>query len=157
MYITPACRPLAWADSTIARLAIPPELGRKLDMGLNLLLYVGPILAGATLMDHLDSLEDFGDIGWSFLAAVPSRTEPHRATLSWLILGQRRPVHPGLPPWPMCNCGAVGISPRCKKSRSTRAPGAVSLYAWGFNSFGEAFFVMNFFHALQYFAIVWWE
>jgi hypothetical protein len=36
------------------------------------------------------------------------------------------------------------------------ATGACSLYAWGFNPFGMAFFVMNFFHALQYFAIVWW-
>ena len=33
--------------------------------------------------------------------------------------------------------------------------GLVSLFAWGFNSFGQAFFIMNFFHALQYFGIVW--
>ena len=31
-----------------------------------------------------------------------------------------------------------------------------SIYAWGFNPFGMAFFIMNFFHALQYFAIIWW-
>jgi hypothetical protein len=31
-----------------------------------------------------------------------------------------------------------------------------SIYTWGFNTFGEAFFIMNFFHALQYFALVWW-
>src|SRR5262249_1174454 len=35
--------------------------------------------------------------------------------------------------------------------------GFVSLTCWGFGSFGEAFLVMNFFHALQYFAIVWWS
>jgi hypothetical protein len=33
---------------------------------------------------------------------------------------------------------------------------ACSIYTWGFNTFGEAFFIMNFFHALQYFALVWW-
>jgi hypothetical protein len=33
--------------------------------------------------------------------------------------------------------------------------GACSIWTWGFNSFGEAFFIMNFFHALQYFGIVW--
>ena len=33
--------------------------------------------------------------------------------------------------------------------------GAVSIYTWGFNTFGEAFFIMNLFHALQYFGIVW--
>ena len=34
---------------------------------------------------------------------------------------------------------------------------AVSIACWGFNSFGEAFFIMNFFHAWQYFALVWWS
>ena len=32
--------------------------------------------------------------------------------------------------------------------------GSVSVYVWGFRSFFDAFWVMNFFHALQYFAIV---
>ena len=32
-----------------------------------------------------------------------------------------------------------------------------SIYAWGFMAPGRAFFVINFFHALQYFAIVWWS
>ena len=35
--------------------------------------------------------------------------------------------------------------------------GFVSISCWGFGSFGEAFLIMNFFHALQYFAIVWWS
>jgi len=35
--------------------------------------------------------------------------------------------------------------------------GFCSIYTWGFNSFGQAFFIMNFFHALQYFAIIWWS
>jgi hypothetical protein len=33
--------------------------------------------------------------------------------------------------------------------------GLCSIYTWGFNSWGEAFFIMNVFHALQYFGIVW--
>ena len=37
------------------------------------------------------------------------------------------------------------------------ATGFCSIYTWGFNSFGEAFFIMNFFHALQYWALVWWS
>ena len=35
--------------------------------------------------------------------------------------------------------------------------GTVSIACWGFGSFGHAFLIMNFFHALQYFAIVWWS
>jgi len=37
------------------------------------------------------------------------------------------------------------------------ATGFCSIYTWGFNSFGEAFFIMNFFHAFQYFGLVWWS
>ena len=33
--------------------------------------------------------------------------------------------------------------------------GLCSIYTWGFNSWGEAFLIMNLFHALQYFGIVW--
>ena len=35
--------------------------------------------------------------------------------------------------------------------------GFCSIYAWGFNSFGMAFFIMNLFHAVQYLALVWWS
>ncbi|MCH9686358.1 MAG: hypothetical protein K0V04_33305, partial [Deltaproteobacteria bacterium] len=33
--------------------------------------------------------------------------------------------------------------------------GLVSIYTWGFNTWGEAFLIMNLFHGLQYFGIVW--
>jgi hypothetical protein len=35
--------------------------------------------------------------------------------------------------------------------------GVCSIYAWGFNPFGMAFFIMNVFHAWQYFALIWWS
>src|SRR6185369_12012057 len=33
--------------------------------------------------------------------------------------------------------------------------GAVSIYTWGLNSWGQAFLIMNAFHAVQYLALVW--
>ena len=33
--------------------------------------------------------------------------------------------------------------------------GLTSIYTWGFNSYGEAFFIMNRLHTVQYFALVW--
>ncbi len=33
--------------------------------------------------------------------------------------------------------------------------GACSSYCWGFDSWGEAFFIMNLLHAVQYLALVW--
>ena len=35
------------------------------------------------------------------------------------------------------------------------ATGACSIYAWGWNSWGEAFFIMNLFHAVQYLPFVY--
>ena len=34
--------------------------------------------------------------------------------------------------------------------------GLCSILTWGFNPFGQAFFIMNFFHGVQYFALVWY-
>jgi hypothetical protein len=33
--------------------------------------------------------------------------------------------------------------------------GFVSIYTWAFNSWGQAFLIMNLFHAVQYLALVW--
>jgi hypothetical protein len=33
--------------------------------------------------------------------------------------------------------------------------GFVSIYTWAFNSWGEAFLIMNLFHGVQYLALVW--
>ncbi|HEY5921395.1 MAG TPA: hypothetical protein VIV11_06980, partial [Kofleriaceae bacterium] len=41
----------------------PPDVGRRLDFWLQQLLYAGPMLAGATLMDHVDSFDNFAAVG----------------------------------------------------------------------------------------------
>ena len=33
--------------------------------------------------------------------------------------------------------------------------GLCSIYTWGFNTWGEAFFIKNLFHGVQYLALVW--
>src|SRR5262249_42174097 len=35
--------------------------------------------------------------------------------------------------------------------------GLCSIWAWGFNPWGQAFFIMNVFHAVQYLALIWWR
>ena len=35
--------------------------------------------------------------------------------------------------------------------------GTGSILAWGFNSFGMAFLIENFFHAWQYYAMIYWS
>lgn len=128
--------------------------GYWLDKGLNLLLYVGPILAGATLMDHVDRFGLFEQVGDAFFTAIPARVAGMRGMLTTLVLalcipylivyvvGYRRLLR-------------QGYRVSWQKIALLVATGACSIWSWGFNSFGEAFFIMNFFHALQYFALIW--
>lgn len=137
-----------------ARRGNPPELGRRLDLGLNLLLYLGPLLGGATLLQHLASLEVLDALGLEVFRAVPARAESYQSALAWgllglgalylvvYVLGHLRLARRG-----------YRVSPQ--KLALLVATGACSIYTWGFNSFGEAFFIMNFFHAWQYFGLVW--
>ncbi len=71
-----------------ARQGNPPALGRRLDLGLNLLLYVGPILAGATLLDHLTPFAAFENVGAVVFRQVPVHAEAHQAALArGLLIG----------------------------------------------------------------------
>jgi hypothetical protein len=139
-----------------ARQGNPPTLGRRLDLGLNLLLYVGPVLAGATLIDHLLPFAAFEKVGAVVFRQVPIQAEAHQGALARglviagaaylliYVLGYLRLRRQG-----------YRISPQ--KVALLVSTGACSIYTWGFNSFGEAFFIMNFFHAWQYFGLVWWS
>ncbi len=132
----------------------PPELGRRLDFWLNQLLYAGPILAGATLFDHLDDFEGFTSIGDAFFAAVPARVASHRAWLTWAVLGAGSLFLLGyvLAYWRLSR---RGWRPSWIKVWLLASTGAVSIYTWGFNSWGQAFLIMNLFHAVQYLGLVW--
>ncbi|HEY8427981.1 MAG TPA: hypothetical protein VIL20_06380 [Sandaracinaceae bacterium] len=135
----------------------PSGEGRTLDFWLNQLLYAGPILAGATLMEHLVVLEEvevFDGALSDFLVLVPAEVEGHASTLTWIVviggalflvyyvLEQRRRVRAGR-----------RISPL--KIYLLASTAFCSIVTWGFNPWGEAFFIMNAFHAVQYLALVW--
>ena len=134
-------------------------VGRGLDFWLHQLLYAGPILAGVTLMEHLvvlEELEIFEDPVSTFLILVPARAQRVSASLTWIVIGaacaligyylyaQWRLVRKGHPPSPL-------------KVWLVASTGLCSILTWGFNSWGEAFFIMNLFHAVQYLALVWWS
>ncbi len=135
----------------------PAHVGRRLDFWMNQLLYAGPILAGATLMDHLVVLEEFEvfEDGFSnFLILVPAKVNGRAATLTWLVVG--------------AGCAFIAYyvyaNYRQRALGHTSSPfkiwliattGLCSILTWGFNSWGDAFFIMNAFHAVQYLALVW--
>jgi hypothetical protein len=130
------------------------QVGRQLDYYLNLLLYLGPILAGATLMEHMSEFAGFERVGAHRLASIPSLAEAYHGWLTALVLAVGVPflVFYVFRYWQYHRDG-YQVSPQ--KVALLASTGACSIATWGFNSFGEAFFIMNFFHALQYFALVW--
>jgi hypothetical protein len=131
-----------------------PELGRRLDYWLNQLLYLGPILGGVSLLDHLDSLESYESVGAMVLASVPAQTIGYQRWLTYALLvgGAIFLVTYVLAYARLAGLGYRASLPKVFLYVTT---GACSIYTWGFNSFGEAFFIMNFFHAVQYLALVW--
>jgi hypothetical protein len=132
----------------------PPTAARRLDFWLSHLLYAGPILAGATMLDHFHSFEAFGEVGMPWLASVPARmTATHRAwTLGVLGVGGAFLL--------FYVAASVRLMRRGHRLSLHKVfllvtTGACSIYTWGFNSWGEAFFIMNLLHAVQYLALVW--
>lgn len=127
---------------------------RRTDLRLNWALYVGPIAAGASLMAHLDVLNDLGPLGWSALTAIPSLAESRLtgiaelAILAWLaIVG-----------WAALDYRAAiaqGYKLPVHKLALIASTGLVSIAAWGLATPVAAFAIINLFHAVQYFALVW--
>ncbi len=134
------------------------QTGRRLDYLLNLLLYVGPILGGAALMDHLSEFRGFDrpEVGWTTLASIPIWVAPRRTELHQVVMALAIPflLYYG---WAYWRLYKNGYKVSLQKVTLYVVTGLVSLLAWGYNSFGQAFLIMNFFHAWQYFAIVWWS
>ncbi len=132
-----------------------PEIGRRLDWWLNLFLYVGPILGGASLLYHLGSFHEFyGLSGSVFFTALPDAILARKREILFCVLAASVPFLGwyGFSYYRLVRSG-YRISKR--KMWLFASTAACSIWAWGFNPFGMALFIMNFFHALQYFAIVW--
>ena len=132
-----------------------PELGRRWDYALNLLLYVGPILAGAALVPHLRNSVEITTQVTKLFDHVPARAQDGQAPLTWaLSLGGA--LFLALYAGAYLRLARAGYRVSWQKVALLVSTGLCSIFAWGFNAFGEAFFIMNVFHALQYFGIVWW-
>ena len=132
----------------------PPDVGRRLDYWLNHLLYAGPILGGVTLVDHLVQLEGYQELGTLLFTQVPIYAASWRRSLAiaTLILGTLFLIYYVASYLRLWRRG-YRVSPL--KIFLFVSTGACSIYTWGFNSWGEAFFIMNLFHAVQYLALVW--
>ena len=132
-----------------------PSVGRRLDWWLATLLYAGPILAGATMYSHFRSFNNFADVESALFTAIPPFMLENQSYFTWLVLpgGVGFLAYYVYAYWRLAQQG-YRIS-RHKVFLYTTT-GLCSIITWGFNPWGQAFVIMNFFHAFQYFGIVWY-
>jgi len=131
-----------------------PHRLRRTDLVLNWALYVGPIAAGASLLSHFAGFGALRTISLDTLAAAPGVIEGN----SGLILGA------AISAWIGAGLFAAilywsemrrGYRIPVHKAALLASTGGVSIAAWGFAPPFMAFAIVNLFHAVQYFAIVW--
>lgn len=132
------------------------RVGRRLDIGLALVVFTGPILAGVTFGATLTDFERFSDVGLRELASFPGWAKSHQAWIAWpvVVLGALYIVYYL---WAYWRLARRGYRVSKQKVLLWSSLSVCSLYTWGFDSFGQAFLIMESFHSLQYFALVWWS
>lgn len=131
-----------------------PHQGRRLDFLLNQLLYAGPIIAGATMMDHFEDFMEYEAVKMVFFTRIPAFMEGNQAIFARVIIGLGT-AFVAYYLWAQWRMARQGRTICWQKVYLLASTGLVSVYTWGFNTWGEAFLIMNLFHALQYFGIVW--
>ncbi len=133
-----------------------PLVGRRLDFGLNLLLYAGPIVSGATMLAHFQKFELFEDVGAMLLTRIPTAMSSHQRFIAWsvVVFGL---VFVAYYVFAYLRLAGRGYRISLQKVFLYTTTGICSIWAWGFNPFGQAFLIMNLFHAVQYFGLVWWS
>ena len=131
-----------------------PLAGRRRDYWINQVLYAGPIVAGATMLDHFEDFGEFEAVQSAFFVRIPTQMQTHQVYFTWAILAVAVVMVLDYV-WAAWRDHRSGKVVPWQKVWLLASTGLVSVYAWGFNPWGEAFLIMNAFHAVQYFGIVW--
>jgi hypothetical protein len=133
-----------------------PETGRSLDYVLHQFFNMAPFLAGWSLLPHLQSLRLFDRVNWHAPAAWLDAHRWIEGTLGgfFVVAGPLFLVFYVWSYWRFAKQGRYKVCPQ--KVALLVTHGVVSVASWGFLSAWKAVFVMNLFHSIQYFALVWW-
>lgn len=131
-----------------------PERLRRTDLRLNWILYVGPLIAGASFPVHVDSLRKLETVDLVAIARLPGILETGHAGLVAIAIG----CWLAILLWAVRDYRvaiAQGYRLAPHKFALLLSTGLVSLLAWGFSSPLVALVAINIYHAVQYFALVW--
>lgn len=131
-----------------------PTVLRAADLRLNWALYVGPLAAGAALATHLKFFGKLDGTALTALTALPGVFAAHDvavsrgaimaylAVLLWVAIDYARAIR-------------AGYRLPIHKAATLVSTGAVSILAWGCSPPVVALAIVNIYHAVQYFALVW--
>jgi hypothetical protein len=132
-----------------------PAEHRALDIWINHVVYIGPILAGASLLPTLAGLRSFSLVGFEAPGEVFRWIGEHRAAIRGAVLfgGAAFAVYYVDA---LLRRVRAGYRLPLPKAALLLSVGASSIVIWSYLPPLEAFMVSNLFHSLQYFGIVWW-
>ncbi len=127
---------------------------RRLDIGLNQLLYVGPIVGGLSWADTVGILDNYYQVNWNGGEELANQLVYFQPQLTTVFIsgGSIYLIYYLYSYWQLSQQGYVVSR---QKILLLTSVGISSVWAWGFLHPFYAFFVANFYHGLQYFAIVW--
>jgi hypothetical protein len=140
-----------------SRMGNPGDKGRGLDVYMSHLVYIAPIFLGLSFSSILhSSLREFKPLGLDLGPTVIDPLVAAQGTIIGVVLvgGSAFVAYYAYSFWQLSKQG-YHYSPQ--KALMLVTTGAVTYYAWTFLHPAGAFFVVNFFHGLQYFAMVWWS
>lgn len=137
-----------------ARAGLSSTVNRRADRLMSHAMYLGPIIAGPSLVDHLSEIESLEDVGWSFLAAAPSKLNPAADRFRWLVV---LAMAVAIVAYLVANIRYArrGVRSSPHKVMLLVVSAVIQIAAWGLSSPIVAFMVVNLYHAVQYFALVW--
>ena len=133
----------------------PPEMGRALDYWFQQFINLGPFLFGFCLMPSLYAVRRYREVGWEEPTVwLRSFSTVHSEFTAFIVSAGL--LFMAFYVYSYWRLTQQGYRPCPQKIVLMVSTGTASVVAWGFLPAWKAFFVMNFFHALQYFALVWW-
>ena len=133
-----------------------PDTGRTLDLVFVQVFTLGPFVAGTTFLPTLRSFLNFRDVGWELpVEALLAIAPMHGQFTPWVLGAGSAFLVFYLVSWVrLANSGYRFSAPKIALLGTTSA---VSVYACWTMPAWKAFLVMNSYHALQYFAVLWFS
>ncbi|HEY8123545.1 MAG TPA: hypothetical protein VII78_19650 [Myxococcota bacterium] len=138
-----------------AKAGNPPERGRALDLWINLTVYIGPLICGASFIPTIEGLRQFEAVGWQAPSALLAWLSAHQPALRSAVLfgGSAFVIYYVFTYFELARRGHRISRQKVALLASTAL---VTIFAFGVLDWFLGYAITSLYHGLQYFGIVWW-